>query len=274
MRRLSIALALCFCLVASTALAGAPLAPHAVKDGPDFISEKTSTAEIAVQRHTGGQTTTVTWSIVAVDNSANPAVVPGHRNKATGLAWGKDAPDNFLSEVAGTAASQTDASGIARIQLTDIVGERTVTVQASVTIDGTTYTTDQRVSFGKGPLSVFRARLEGELLWAKHSPISNEGNAQSGDFPAAHACGAVLSAAELRNLPDGYHAATGLPSPEQLKAVGTFGNGARIAAGWPEDGYWTGELRDNGSKAVTVWSSSSTLTTSVHERAFPVVCLR
>ena len=49
MKRLAIALALCFCLAAGTALAGEALTPHAVQDGPDFVSGKSSTAEIAVQ---------------------------------------------------------------------------------------------------------------------------------------------------------------------------------------------------------------------------------
>ena len=120
--------------------------------------------------------------------------------------------------------------------LTDIVGSRTVTVKASIVIDGATVSQTATVSFGPGPLSVFAGAPKGTKTWAD----------------AATACGGIpgnLSSAT-------YQRGTNLPTQGELQAVAGSGSGgkqgAAHAAGWPDDGYgagwfyyWTGEANGN-----------------------------
>ena len=124
----------------------------------------------------------------------------------------------------GTAPTGAEA------YLTDIVGEREVTVKASVEYNGQTYEAAETVKFGEGPLAVFEKPLR-YMTW-------ND---------AARTCGRVPS----DSFP-GYHDETNLPRREELQAVsgpGKGGYGAAFAAKWPNDRnggrwflYWTGEL--------------------------------
>lgn len=185
------------------------------------------------------------------------------------------APWAVVPAAAGSAAGNGyENTTLSGVQLTDIMGERTVLVRASVTIEGIPHTVELPVTFGKGPLSQFRVIPFDQYLWAEHQPVSNGANAEAGSFPVAMACGSSLTPAELRTLPDGYHAATNLPSKEQLGMVmGEFGNGGWVAAGWPNT-LWSGELHNGGETALSVGSFGFSLYAPVDQRAFPVVCLR
>lgn len=104
--------------------------------------------------------------------------------------------------------------------LTDIVGERDVTVQASVTLKktGTTHTATARVVFGKGPLSVFAgAPLKVGTTWKE--AVSRCGGKDNPDVET-------------------YQPGTCLPSREQLQAVSGARKGAAFAAGWPQNPPW------------------------------------
>jgi hypothetical protein len=199
-----------------------------------------STASITATATANGSTVTinpgeVTWT---VENSSITAAWWGNRSTGAtnGLAWGQSAI--WLN---GTEAERTDMSGNGGVApdgdtayLTDIVGSRTVTVKASMVIDGKTVSETATVSFGDGPLSVFGAAptASDRLTWAA----------------ASSKCGTVGNP----NIVD-YQPSTNLPRQEHLRAVagpGEGGQGAAHAAGWPEDGhlppdyqfrYWSGE---------------------------------
>lgn len=240
--------------------------------GSTFISSQTATIPVTLLQNGVAYTTStqVTWSIVSVDNSNNPAVRVA---TATGLAWGASpvAPVSAGTALTSSTTSNTDTFGDATIELTDIMGERTVSVQAKVTIGGVDYTATQAVTFGKGPLSVFR-HADAGAKWANHRPISNPENSEKSDFPAAYMCGTSLTAAELRALSDGYHTSTMLPSKEQLQAVSDTGTGAWRAAGW-YSAYWTGEVSADGPYAVIVDRDGSASASFV-DYEVTVVCLR
>ena len=283
-------LAICLCL----ALAAAPTAQAEqteetvpangitlllVQNGPDFIDSEFSTANINVWLRYNSQPydkkAIVTWTVISVDNSSNAAMPATHHRLAMGLNWGDTPPRAFREPLTGSVTTQNESlTGVSKVQLTDIVGERTVVVRASADIEGNSYTAEFAVSFGKGPLSQFRVVPFEHYLWADYQPVSNAANGEAGSFPAAMACGSKLTPAELRNLPDGYHAATNLPSKDQLrKVMGQFGNNAWFAAGWP-DSLWSGELYGGGSQSLSVGIMGTSFYVPVNQRAFPVVCLR
>jgi hypothetical protein len=165
-----------------------------------------STAEITARFYKNGQeqtiTNPVTWTIESVRNEApswNRA--PGDMN---GLAWGE-------AEVHGTkywderpvigGTSTTTAAGVAEVKLTDVVGQRTVTLKAETTIGGVTYSDTAVITFGKGPLSVFTKRPTVGKKWAMAAGIPDTADLYSGDFtaltnqssfPAAALCGGIV----------------------------------------------------------------------------------
>lgn len=133
---------------------------------------------------------------------------------------------------------QGDAPDGAEASLTDIVGQRTVEVKATVKYGEQTYTQTTRVSFGDGPLSVFA------------KPPSKTGETWAG---AATYCGGDPGDASLTNV---YQRTTNLPTSDQLRAVsGVSGYGAAFAAGWPNSSYgwytyWTGQAYGDGRAGV------------------------
>lgn len=174
----------------------------------------------------------VTWSIVSADNSANAAVVSSHQNKATGLSWGSYPAGLPGHELTGTNMSRTDDSGNASVQLTSLMGERTVKVQARATVGNTPHTVTQEVIFGKGPLSKFR--------------LPSRGSVGTGDWDAAYA--ACNGTSHIGNhiiewTGGAYMGGGNLPTRFELLAASAGSSyGAYRAAGWPAfSGFWTGE---------------------------------
>ena len=207
-----------------------------VTNGGDFVSGGTSTASLTGQLKADGTPYTpraqaeVVWSVTAADNSSNKAVMDTHKTRKTGLAWGTSGPgDKAGEELITTVEAPISGTSPITVNLTDVMGERTVTIQAKVNINGYTVMQDQNASFGKGPLSVFAGPPKGNMDWTS----------------AISACGGTVDL----NI-DGYQRATNLPLDRQLRAVadGT-GNSAYLAAGWPDNNsgygyfsYWTGSL--------------------------------
>ncbi|MCD7983194.1 MAG: putative Ig domain-containing protein [Desulfovibrio sp.] len=182
---------------------------------------------------------TITWLVTDANNKSK-AVVAGYKTKRTGLAWGTSAPDTPENELTTTTSSTTKASGIAEISLTDVMGEREITVQA--TAEGLMQTA--AISFPNGPLAVFAGPPKGLYDWG------NNNNDASTSFPAANQCGASDSAiAGFSGYPPVnfstiYVSTSKLPTEDQLSAVSkTTGKGAAFAAGWPHYPYWTGTAR-------------------------------
>jgi hypothetical protein len=108
---------------------------------------------------------TVCWTILNVQNNSRAwSRKPGDLN---GLAWGEaelcEATDWQATPVVGGPSMSTSSGSV---KLTDVVGERIVTLKAETTIIGVPFTETNDVSFGKGPLSVFTNPPVKELQWA------------------------------------------------------------------------------------------------------------
>ena len=171
--------------------------------------------------------TTVEWTVVS-STVTSKAWNRSDRTLYNGLTWGTAATASSPGEGDLTSPQGTAPTG-AEASLTDIVGERTVKVTASVEYNGQTYyEAAETVKFGEGPLAVFQKPLS-NMTWKD----------------AAQKCGRVPS-----DSSPGYHDETNLPRREDLQAVsGGSGYGAAFAAGWPDDRggngeflYWSGEL--------------------------------
>ena len=231
--------------------------------GESFTSHATATVTVAFTR--GGTPVhgeRVEWSIIGVDNTANIAVL---HTDSRGLSWGEGKSVKPQAPLKAPASSVTDASGLATIQLSDILGERTVTVRARVATSDTA-AVDIPITFGKGPLAVFKAPspAAGQLQWTPGYVVS----ASTTAFPAAEACGGSVAYTGNR-----YYASSRLPTIKQLQAVSARGNGAWQAAGWPGLYYWTGELGRDGNDAYFVNRPGYGLDSIVYTTR-GVVCLR
>jgi hypothetical protein len=146
----------------------------------------------------------------------------------TGLAWGTSpsaTPEDELDAATTSYASASD--GVASIQLTDVMGQRTVRVEAKVTISSQDYTVIQDVTFGNGPLAAFAGPPYAYVTWKD----------------AGNTCGTT---AGVDLYVSGYKAQTKLPEIDTLRMVaqGNGGNGAAYAAGWDTvaANYWTGVI--------------------------------
>ena len=189
----------------------------------------------------------VNWLVVSADNRPNKAVTLAFSQKRSGLFWG-EAPDTDISakslvrELDYPTTSTTNAKGVASIWLSDILGERFVSVQAKAVVDGTVLSATQQIFFGKGPLVRFMAPADTALSWAEAyglcvgQPFGGED--QGGWMQGADkAQGRMPSRAELL--------AVSLP---QAQKPGSKAYGAALAAGWPEYWYWTGEAHSTGQR--------------------------
>lgn len=83
----------------------------------------------------------------------------------------------------GTTTNTISGSSPITVNLTDVMGERTVTVRAEVKINGYTFTQDQTVFFGKGPLSVFAGQPRGSMKW-RVAVDTCGGGTSSPNFPS------------------------------------------------------------------------------------------
>jgi hypothetical protein len=189
-------------------------------DGGDFNDPNTgyqSTATVTLEKYVddnGEQSLPVgahvVWSVKSVANpSASSA--PWWKRSATaknGLTWGDSA--DGTRDWAADAVVETPVT-TAAVKITDVVGSRSVTLEAAVCIggnnnettesactgnSGTWYTGEQEVTFGAGPLSVFATDPtlgKGNKAWAILYGTSGNGNgdftSSSNTFPAAVAAG-------------------------------------------------------------------------------------
>ena len=198
-------------------------------------------------------TGSVEWKITRIVSNTNQAVTTDFLYSLAGLSLGEDAwllPAFALDRQprASTVPAPVPVSkDISQpVTLSDTVGERVVEVSASITIDGSAQTFTGTVSFGEGPLSVFRLPADaggtvGRADWADKANLS-----EATLLPAANMCGANPHWTTFRTWTAGdYSSQTNLPTRAELRAVADIsGNGARLAAGWRSVYYWTGELRD------------------------------
>lgn len=190
--------------------------------GTSFVDDKYQTITLKATLEIDGKEvsldgTPVTWTVES--SSVSCAAWNRGSDACNGLTWGQTplsltygaAAEKDTDTPAGTAPTGAESS------LTDIVGERTVTVTATVEYNGQLYTAEEKtVTFGNGPLSVFKKPLS-SMSWTS----------------AKAQCFALPSTAEL----------------QAVSGPGNGGYGAAFAAKWPDDrngdgwfDYWTGEL--------------------------------
>ena len=200
--------------------------------GTSFVDDKYQTITLKATLEIDGKEvsldgTRVTWTVES--SSVSCEAWMRSAGAYNGLTWGQTplsltygaAAESDTDTPAGTAPTGAEA------YLTDIVGEREVTVTATVEYNGQTYEAAETVKFGEGPLAVFQKPLR-NMTWTE----------------AVRECGGHYSPSQT-----GYQPATNLPHIEELQAVsGGSGYGAAFAAKWPNDrglgwfDYWTGEL--------------------------------
>lgn len=156
----------------------------------------------------------VVWEVQAAENRG--AVTAGFEAAASGLAW--RAPVAGRSSPVEGLWTQTNGEGAAEATLTDILGERTVTVCASVITNGVQGSACTKLQFGKGPLSRFTKPAETPVDYSSHEARCRE---LGGKLPSV----ADLQAVSLKGR---YNALSN-----------AFGAG--IAAGWPYDIHYWGE---------------------------------
>jgi hypothetical protein len=246
-----------------------PSTPEIVFDYVDFDTPSTnyqSTATLTPNFSGLTPTGPVTWTIVGVVNNAPPGGWwkrgPTDQN---GLTWGPTA--NGTNTWTTNAVLGTPPTGPVA-QLTDIVGVRTVTVNASTVIAGTTYSRTLAVTFGNGPLTAFTGTFPmGPWASAAAGPTFTT----SATFMALGCSGSVNS--NVLGLPPTYPAAFwstevvggdtlgyALPSKlatrQQLLAVAGYNfafnsgiprKGAALAAGLPYDRTLSSHRYSTGS---------------------------
>lgn len=132
----------------------------------------------------------------------------------TGLAW-QDAVPGRASPLEGRW-SKTDAHGGSAMTLTDIVGERTITVYASIMMPSVRAKACTNLETGPGPLSRFTVPTEQPVDWATHM---------------AHCEALGLATPTVKDL-------------QTVSLTGRYNaqvvtKGATMATGWPTDEtYW------------------------------------
>lgn len=156
----------------------------------------------------------VVWEVQSAENRG--AVAAGFEAAASGLAW--HAPVAGRSSPVEGLWTKTDGNGTVETQLTDILGERTVTVCASVMTNGVRGSACAKLAFGKGPLSRFTKPSETPIDYSTHEARCRELGVE---LPSV----AILQTVSLKGR---YNALSN-----------AFGAG--IAAGWPFDLHYWGE---------------------------------
>ena len=114
--------------------------------------------------------------------------------------------------------TKTDGNGTVETQLTDILGERTVTVCAAVMTRGVRGSACTKLEFGKGPLSRFTKPSETPIDYSSHEARCRELGAK---LPSVADLQAVSLKGRYNALPNAF--------------------GAGIATGWPYDLHYWGE---------------------------------
>ena len=198
----------------------------------DFVETGYATAEMSAVFNKDGKPVggvPVSWKITAVENRSE-AMPLSAKNRIEGLSW--DHPDRSVEKI-GEFFTVTDSTGTVRAKLTDIIGERTVTVAATAAYGGGKYHGGYPVVFGNGPLSIFNAPLPEPVTWLELYETCN-GKPYPGT-PADWKIGI------------GRVGGDKMPSLEQMQSISMPSEynkarnamAAAVTAGWPTDRrYW------------------------------------
>ena len=221
----------------------------AYADGPDFQTTGHSTGSVTVKvTNADGSTiadgTTVTWTVTKAQNNS-PAMYQGWGARTTGLTWGASATpvlcDNNPDLTASTTSTTT--GGQTTIQLTDIVGERNITIKAAAQVDGAERSVEQVVAFGNGPLVTFKAPPDATFrTWQQVYQVCN-GVAPSGADDPAHWTaaddGVYRGGGKMANIQE-LQTVSALDTSWGSTNPVAWAKGAGYAAGWPDTWYWAG----------------------------------
>jgi hypothetical protein len=191
---------------------------------------------------------TVTWSVLSAQNNA-PAMMSGWGSKKTGLTWGNvpevltyvELQQERISSASSPTAATSGAGETPVQQLTDIVGQREITIQAKVNIGGTDYTATQPVSFGNGPLSVFRATVGMAMTWDNAYQTCNGTAYPSADHSTGWSSGTYVGGGKMPTRVEYQAVSPYNVPPGWTNNPNTAAQGAAVAAGWPSNYYWSGE---------------------------------
>lgn len=234
-RLLVIAGTLFLLLFSSTALAAETFTIELKSMSGDFITKGYAIIEMAAVLKKNDSPISgvpVSWQVISVANRSEALPGPG-KNRIDGLCW--EHPYTFGEKI-GIFTAITDSTGISLAKLTDIVGERSVTVIATAEHAGIKHQAEQTVVFGNGPLSIFAAPLPEPVTWLELYEICN-GEPYPGN-PAEWQVGI------------GSVGSNKIPSLEQMQSISMRSKynssqaafAAAVAAGWPTDKrYWTGK---------------------------------
>jgi hypothetical protein len=231
---------------------------------------------------------TVTWTVVSAQNKS-PAMKNGWGSKKSGLTWGPipEAGLNYstlpLERITGGttpspynidhSTTTTGGNGETKQHLTDIVGQREITVQAEVNIGGTSYLATQVVSFGNGPLSVFTAP-SGNLTWnAAYQECNGTPYPGGSDHTTGWSGGAYVGGGKMPTRVE-YQAVSPIDTTWSYTNPNSYAQGAAFAAGWPVVTYfWTGEA-SGADKAFVVTVDDGSINDDINVSSNqPVACL-
>lgn len=158
-----------FILGGSSSGGGGTIVFQASTGGTNFTSASGTPATFTVLVQNSGVNvpdgTVVTWNVATTNLSKNLAVATAKQGSFDGLTLGG-------TPVGGPKAgvTSTTTNGLASINLNDILGERDVTLTASVSSPTVATATSATFTFGKGPLSKFKlgypAEPTKEVNWA------------------------------------------------------------------------------------------------------------
>jgi hypothetical protein len=152
-----------------------------------IAAEYESTATITPYFDGKTPTGPVSWSVVNIQNPDKPWWLRG-ANDPNGLTWGPTAAfvgyDGYTNWATFNFILGTIPQGPVA-QLTDVVGNRIVTVKAETTIDGVLHSRTVDVHFGDGPLSVFTSAPSAvSLQWARSAGNAATAGVYNGNFLA------------------------------------------------------------------------------------------
>jgi hypothetical protein len=255
------------------------------RDSPAYRSTATVQATLVKEgRHTP-ITAPVSWEVTVVNPKA-PWWLRGP-NDLHGLSWAGFtwlSGSNFYMWQENAIMGKPPTTGLAK--LTDVVGQRDVTMKAMATIDGIGYTGKVRFSFGKGPLSEFTsAPIQAEFAKSKElKSFLKLDTITADDFPAiGQVCHGsfedlinyqkYISTVDLyRNMAKAHFTKSNIPNEGYFHQIRH--NWANQAANWPLERYWTNFIGMRGEGVLYAdamnMPSGVTIATSMHVKQYTV----
>lgn len=247
-----------------------------VTNGGDFQSAKSATASATATLALGGtgvNNAEVTWELVSSETTTTNdylVVVPGRKaaNTYYGMSWGSTVSGTPENQLSGNTSSTTSAVGQASVQLTDVMGERKVRLKASVTHNSVLYTDEKDITFGQGPLSLFRFPDTATDLGSK-SFASTFTFGMGTRFYAAEACGGTIA----KPVTVGVQADSNLPDPSLVSNAIPY---ASSAAGWTIVGgvLWTNTIINTVNRVTLVDHSGAIVEGTLILNTSSVLCTR